>query len=277
MLPANLDYAAPTTLEDALTRLTAQPDAMVVAGSFRPVIDLKMRRINPRLLIDLRKIPELRGIRADGAGLWIGATTTLRTIMDDEGVRSGYAALAEAAEASGDAQMRNMETLGSSLTYDAASSDIAPALLALDATVHLVDSGGERVVAASDFLEDVPGQGQIVTAVSLPANSGMSAYEKFKHPATLAAVCGVAVSAALDGQGAVQQCALAMTGAADHAVRLLQAEKSLQGQPLNEETIGQAASAAGEGLSYPSDHQFSGEYRANLTRVLLRRALARLV
>jgi carbon-monoxide dehydrogenase medium subunit len=277
MLPANLDYAAPATLQEAVARLVAQPDAMVFAGSARAVIDLKMRRISPRLLIDLRKIRELYGIQAEGDGVRIGAMTTLRAILDDERIGSHYAALAEAAEVSGDPQMRNMETIGSSLTYDARRSDIAPAVLALDAAIHVVDARGEHTVAASDFLGTTgPGHGGIVTAVSLPASSGISAYEKFRHPATLDAVCGVAAAITLGANNTVQRCAFAMTGVTNHAVRLSRAEASLQGHALNEETIGQAASAAGEGLDAISDLTFSGEYRVHLAKVLLKRALRRL-
>jgi carbon-monoxide dehydrogenase medium subunit len=273
MLPANLDYAAPTTLQEAVARLVAQPNAMVIAGSARAVIDLKMRRISPHLLIDLRKIPELYGIQAEGEGVRIGAMTTLRAILDDERIGSHYAALAGAAEASGDPQMRNMETIGSSLTYDARRSDIAPAVLALGAAVHVIGARGERILAASDFLGNAPGQGEIVTAVSLRAPSGTSVYEKFRHPATLDPVCGVAAWVALGANNTVQQCAFAVTGLTDHAVRLSRAEASLQGQMLNEEAIAHAASAAGEGFDTISDLTFSGEYRAHLTSVLLKGAL----
>jgi carbon-monoxide dehydrogenase medium subunit len=277
MLPANLDYAAPATLREAVARLVAQPNAMVIAGSARAVIDLKMRRISPHLVIDLRKIRELYGIQAEGEGLRIGAMTTLRAILDDERIGSHYVALTEAAEVSGDPQMRNMETIGSSLTYDARRNDIAPAVLALDAAIHVVDARGEHTVAASDFLKaTAPGHGAIVTAVSLPAPSGTSVYEKFRHPATLDAVCGVAAWVALGANNTVQQCAFAVTGLTDHAVRLSRAEASLQGQMLNEEAIAHAASAAGEGFDTISDLTFSGEYRVHLTSVLLKGALMRI-
>jgi carbon-monoxide dehydrogenase medium subunit len=277
MLPANLDYAAPATLQEAVARLVAQPDAMLIAGSTRAVIDLKMRRTNPHLLIDLRKIRELVGIQEENAGLRIGAMTTLRAILADERIRSRYAALAEAAAVSGDPQMRNMETIGSSLTYDVRGSDIAPAMLALEATIHVVGAQGERTLAASDFLGlTASGHGEIVTAVSLPANPGISAYEKFRHPATLEAVCGVAACITIGATNAVQRCAFAITGATDHALRLPHAEASLRGRPLDAETISVAASAAAEGLDPVSDLTFSGEYRAHLAQVLLKRALLRL-
>jgi carbon-monoxide dehydrogenase medium subunit len=277
MLPANLDYAAPATLQEAVARLVAQPDAMLIAGSTRAVIDLKMRRTNPHLLIDLRKIRELVGIQEESAGLRIGAMTTLRAILADERIRSRCAALAEAAAVSGDPQMRTMETIGSSLTYDGPISDIAPAVLALEAAVHVVGARGERILPASDFLGAAThAQGEIIAAVSLPADPGLSAYEKFKHPATLEPVCGVAACVTLSADHTVQRCAFAITGVTDHALRLSHAEAALRGQPLNADTIARAASAAADGLDPISDLTFSGEYRAHLAEVLLKRALMRL-
>ena len=277
MLPAILDYAAPKTVQDAVKALASQPDAMVLAGSYREVIDLKMRRITPRRVIDLRKIPELHGVKADGSGLRIGAMTTLREIMADKSVQSGFAALAEAAAASGDPQARNMDAIGGSLTYNASNSDVAAAVLALGGILHLAGARGERTVAASDFFSAGATRGEIVTAISLPGSSAVSAYEKFKNPATLTAVCGVAVSLTPSSASNVQQCAFGVTGATGHPVRLSSAEAALQGQPLNKQTIERAASVAGKGLDFVSDLQFSGEYRAHLVQVLLKRALTRFI
>src|SRR5579859_3275798 len=119
MLPEQFDYAAPTTVQAAVKTLASQPDAMVVAGNYREIIDLKMRRIAPHMLIDLRKIPELQTITANVDDLQIGAMVTLRALMDDETVRSRFAALAEAAALSGDPQVRNMDSIGGSLSYRA--------------------------------------------------------------------------------------------------------------------------------------------------------------
>jgi carbon-monoxide dehydrogenase medium subunit len=276
MLPPQFDYAAPRTIQDAFKAIAGLPDAMVVTGSYREIVDLKMRRITPPLLVDLRRIPELYGIAIQGNGVRIGAMTTLRTIMDDTIIQSRYAALADAALASGDPQMRNMESLGASFTYDVRHSDTAAALLALNAVIHVAGMSAERTVAASVFTATGLTQGEIITGVSLPASSGISAYEKYKHPATLVAVCGVAVNVTLDENKTVQQCAIAVTGATDHPVRLSRAESELRGSLLNATGIDQAATAGGENLEFITDLDFSGEYRSNLLKVLLKRLLTRI-
>jgi carbon-monoxide dehydrogenase medium subunit len=276
MLPPQFDYAAPRTIQDAFKAIAGLPDAMVVTGSYREIVDLKMRRITPPLLVDLRRIPELYGIAIQGNGVRIGAMTTLRTIMDDTIIQSRYAALADAALASGDPQMRNMESRGASFTNVVRNSDTAAALLALNAVIHVAGMSAERTVAASVFTATGLTQGEIVTGVSLPASSGISAYEKYKHPATLVAVCGVAVNVTLDENKTVQQCAIAVTGATDHPVRLSRAESELRGSLLNATGIDQAATAGGENLEFITDLDFSGEYRSNLLKVLLKRLLTRI-
>lgn len=279
MLPASFDYTAPKTVKEAVKALNAQPDALVLVGGYRPVIELKMRRLTPPLVIDLRKIADLNGISVTADGVQIGAATTLRTIMDNEALRSGYAALVEAAEQSGDPQMRNMEAIGAGLTDGGRTSDVSAALLALDATVYIAGSKGDRTASAADFYaasdDKRLGRGEIVIGVSLPTTEGGSAYEKFKHPATLIPVCGVAVNVTMNNKHVVQACAFGVTGAADHPARLSQAEAKLQGQTLNADSIAAAAAVAGDGLSYVSDLQFSGEYREHLVHVLLKRALTR--
>ena len=277
MLPAQLDYAAPTTITDAVAALSAQPDALLITGSGRAITDLKMRRIAPRLLIDLRKIPGLLGIVDDGSRLRIGALTTLRALTDDKTIQSRYAALAEAAAASGDPQMRNMETVGGNLTYDAGSSDIAVALLALNADLHVVGSRGERTVSAYDAVTGgTLAHDDIIIAVSLPSKATNSAYEKFEHPATLAPVCGVAVSVETGANGTVVAAVLGVVGATQRPTRLKRAEETLSGQPLDDDSISTAASVAADGLETVTDLQFSGDYRAHFVRVLLKRALTRL-
>lgn len=277
MLPAPLDYEAPDTLADAVASLAADPAAVVLGASPRTVIDLKMRRSAPSRLVDLRRIAELRGIAPDGDGLRIGSMTTLRAVMDDDATRSGYAGLAAAAELAGDAQMRNMETLLGCLTRDLATSGVAAALLALGATVELAGPRGARTIPLDEFLAVSPagtsGSGEIVTAVTLAVAPGPSAYEQIRHPATLDPICGVAVCLDLDTTGVVERCAFAVAGATEWPTRLGRAETALTGGPMTDERVRSAAAFAADGLDLASDPFASGEYRAQLVAVLLRRAL----
>ena len=263
---------------DAAALLQVHPDALVVAGSYRAMIDLKMRRISPRLLVDLRKIPDSTASAPKGGGLRIGAMTTLRTIMTTATDSSRYAALPKPPKPAATPRCATWKRIGGSLTYDAGSSDVAAALLALTASLHVVSARGERTILAHDaVISGALSRDEIITAISLPAQATRSAYEKFKHPATFAPVCGVAVSLEMDAKSSVEGVALVVVGAADRPARLKRAEEALYGQPLTEDSIAEATSVAGESLAYVSDLHFSGEYRAHLTKVLLKRALTRLI
>ncbi len=281
MLPASFDYVAPSSILAAVEALNTTPGARFAAGSVHLLIDLKMRRVELTKLVDLRKIPELYGIVAEGEGLHVGAMTSLRSIMDDELVRTHYTALAEAAEQSGDAQMRNMEAIGGALAYASPTSDIAAAVLALNATIHATGMRGARSIPAAAFFTGdrttALAHDEIITSVALPKPFTGSAYEHFRHPAHLGAVCGVAAAVTKAHDGTVERVRLAVTGATHHAFRLSGVEDALTGSTLDSDSIALAAALTVESRDYLADLQFSAEYRAHLITVLTKRALARLI
>jgi carbon-monoxide dehydrogenase medium subunit len=280
MLPASFDYVAPTSILAAVEALSASPDARFAAGSVHLLIDLKMRRVSLSKLVDLRKIPELYGISAGNDGLHIGAMTSLRALMDDKIVQTHFRALAEAAELSGDAQMRNMEAIGGTLAYAAPTSDIAAAVLALNATIHATGLRGARSIPAGAFFTGdrttALAHDEIITSVSLPRPFSASAYTHFRHPAHLGAVCGVAAAVALGKDGKVERARIGVTGATSHAFRLTAVEDALVGSALDADSIAAAAALVSDDRAYLSDLQFSGEYRAHLVTVLTKRALSQL-
>ncbi len=204
--------------------------------------------------------------------------TTLRALMDGAAIHAGYAALSTAAELAGDAQLRNMETVLGCLTHDVATSGVVAALLAFDAAVTLAGPNGERTIGLGDLLTApptaTPAGREIATAVALPAITGASAYAQVRHPATLDAVCAVAVRVEVDATGAVELCRFAVAGATHRPSRLVRAESTLNGRSLAEEAVRAAAGVASDGLDFVSDPYASGAYRAELLQVLLRRALA---
>ncbi len=240
MLPHQFDYLAPATVEEAVQALSATPAARFLAGSFNLLIDVKTRRVAPPLLVDLRNIDGLYGIEAAGDGLRIGAMTSLDRIAHDSAVRSRYAALAEAAEHTGDPQIRNQDAIGGQLEYASPASDIAAALVALGASVDVVGPSGSRSIPVNAFFtgarQTALGAGELIAAVTLPAGPTRSAYEKLRHPAHLGAICGVAAALWMNGD-LVERCGLAVTGATGHAQRLAASEAALIGTALQTQAI----------------------------------------
>lgn len=275
MLPRPLDYVAPSTVAAAVEALAAHADARFTAGSFRLIIDLKMRRIEVGTLVDLRRIEGLDALAVTGERLEVGAMVTLDTLARDPRVRERARALAQAAALTGDAQIRNMASIGGTLAYDGSSSDLAAALIALGAEVRAESVAGVRTIPAEDFF--VGGgtalrRDEIVTRVDVPAGAMESAYARTTHPASLAAIVGVALAVERGADGTVTGCALAVGGTVTRARRLAAAEAALTGAPLGEGAIAGAAAVAADGVDWAPASE-SPAYRGHRLGVLLARLL----
>ena len=283
MIPVHFDFAAPKTLEEALSLLNQTVGARAIAGGQELLTELKLRRISPPLLVDLRLIPGLRDIgrRHGDDAIYIGAMTTSAEMAYHPGVRANVPALAEAAKSMGDAQVRNRATLGGNLAFGDQKADLPAVLLALEAIIHVVSSKGSRTIPADEFFlgphQTALEVGEIITYVRFPLapEVGGSAYEKIKIPANGYPLCGVAAFVECDKDGVVKKCRVAVTGAASHPRRLLSVEKALEGQRPTTKNIAAAVRHADEGVTFMSDLFGSAEYRANLTGVLAERALTR--
>jgi carbon-monoxide dehydrogenase medium subunit len=279
MIPAQFDYAAPATLSEALAALSQNPEAKALAGGHSLLPMMKLRLATPALLVDLRKIADLRGVSANGGGWRIGAMTTHNEIANHASLK-GYQALIDATSSIGDAQVRNRGTIGGSLAHADPAADLPAVALALEVTINVSGSGGARAIAVDQYFtgmfETGLQEGEILTSVDLPALGAgtASAYAKLANPASGYAMVGVAARVTLSG-GVAQNVRVALTGAVDHAVRLASVESALNGQALNAESIAAACEQAGAGLDMMGDIHASADYRAAMIKVYARRALTK--
>jgi carbon-monoxide dehydrogenase medium subunit len=271
-------YAAPKSLDEAVSLLSKNPAARVLAGGHGLLVEPGRSRVATALLVDLRKVPGLASIEKDGSGgVKIGAMTTLAAIAADAGLKKTYPALALAAEMTGDPQMRNRATLGGSLASSDPEADLPALALVLDATIHIHGPKGARTSKADDFFggKTPLAAGDVITAVVLPAPAARSgtAYEAVRNPSTLAPLCGVVASVTLGTDGAVTASRIAVAGAAERATRLAGAEKAVVGKKSGDATAAAAGAAAGDGTTMRGDLFASADYRKHLTRVLTERAI----
>ena len=259
------DYPCPRTLRDAAALLSGLPDAQLLAGGMTLIPTLKFRLATPASIVDLAKVPELRGIRVSSAGIAIGAMTTHAEVAAAAEVRQPIPALADLAGAIGDAQVRNRGTLGGSIANNDPAADYPAAVLGFGAAVHT----STRVIAADDFFtgmfETALAPGEIVIEVRFPIPRA-AAYEKFKSPASRYALVGVFVALTRDGVR------VAVTGAAPCVFRASAIESALAERFAPEALDGLRYST--DGLN--SDMHADAAYRANLIGVLARRAVARI-
>ena len=272
MITAEFDYKAPDTLEEALVVLSeGGEDAKVLAGGHSLIPLMKMRFAAPELLIDLRKLADLRGIQRDNGGFRIGAMTTHAAVSQADEL--GVAALAAGKIA--DQQVRNRGTIGGSLAHGDAASDLPAVLLACEGSVVARGPNGEREIAARDlfvdFLTTSLNDNEIITEVRLPAMEGYDfAYQKFTRRAEDWAMVGVCALVKAQG-GQVEDARVAFTNMAATPVRAEAVESALRGQSI--EAIPSAAEHAAEGTDPPSDLNATADYKRHLARVLTKRAL----
>lgn len=273
MYPANFDYYRAETVAEAISLLGKHEDAKLLAGGHSLLPMMKLRLALPPAVIDIGRIDALHGVTHDGDTLRIGALTTHHKLATCTKLGEHCPIVSEAASHIGDPQVRNKGTLGGSIAHADPASDLPAVLLALDATMHLENADGPRTVAAADFfvdlLETAVGEGDILTAVEVPAlGNGGSAYRKFEQPASGYALCG---AAAVVRDGKV---ALAFNGVTTTPHRATAVESALEGSDLSDEAIA-AAIAAHLSMEEPmADLHASGEYRVELAKVYGRRAVA---
>jgi carbon-monoxide dehydrogenase medium subunit len=276
MIPAEFDYIAPETLEDAIKALAdGGEDAKLLAGGHSLLPLMKLRLATPSLLVDLRRVPGLHGIQR-GNGNWrIGALTPHADLehTPDLGVVS------QAAGTIADPQVRNRGTIGGSLAHGDPASDLPAVMLICEASVTLQGAGGQqRSVSAADFfrdyLETAVEPTEVLTEVRLPAMDGWGyGYEKFNRRSEDWAMVGVSALVRKSGEGC-EDVRVGLTNMASVPLRARAVEEALRGQPLNADSIAKAAEQAAEGTDPPADLNASSDYKRHLARVLCRRALA---
>ncbi len=279
MVIPKLDYAAPDTLETAIALARDNPGACFLAGGHSLLLNIKFRRTQASMVVDLRKIKQLYGIHPLSNGLRIGAMTTCAEIAESDLVQEKFPALAEAAGSIGDIQVRNGSTIGGGLINNDPSGDFTAVALALWGVFTVVGPAGERTYSTAQFFQEpkrtILGHAEVLTSVDFTtAGSGeSSAYEKFKNPANGYAICGVAARV-MHTAGKLEY-RLAVNGATPAAMRLSAAEAALAGKQPTSRNIQAALSDVVETLPLVTDLFAGAAYRGQLVKVLTEQAILR--
>lgn len=278
------ELAEPATLAEALAILARHDgECRVVAGGTALVPLLRLGLARPERLVSLHRIPGLAEIRTDGGALVIGPMATHAQVRRHPAGR-GWPLLAEAVGRVASPAIRASGTLGGNLCYAEAASDVAPALLCLDADVTVTGARGDRTVPVAaffrGFFEAALEPGEILTQVRIPAMpaGAKGAYVKFcSRSAEDRALVGVAalLTTTADGRRC-QDVRLALGGAAPTPLRARRAEAALRGRPLTDEAIRAAADDAVAEADPLSDLMGSADYRREMVRVWVRRVLTAL-
>jgi carbon-monoxide dehydrogenase medium subunit len=273
VIPAEFDYVAPASLDEALAALReGGEDAKLLAGGHSLIPLMKLRLAAPSLLVDLRHCG-LTGVTRDNGTARFGAMTRHTDVAT-----GGFGLASAAAATIADQQVRNMGTIGGTLAHGDPASDMPAVLLATEGSVLVRGGSGEREIAAADLFEDylttTIGPDEIITEVRLPLLDGYGyGYQKFNRRQEDWAMVAVCALVRKGADGSCEDVRIGLTHMGSTPLRATAAENALRGQSLSAESIAAAAEQAAEGTEPPADLNASADYKRHLARVLTRRAL----
>ena len=279
MIPAAFDYHAPRSVADAV-KLLGQlgPEAKLLAGGHSLLPMMKLRFAEPRHLIDLGRIPSLRGITQAGNEIHIGAMTTEHELLQSRLLADKLPLLVEGAGWIADPQVRYKGTIGGDISHGDPGNDHPALMLALDASFVLKGPGGERVVKADGYFlglySTLLEPGEILTQIRVPipaAGTGWS-YQKLKRKTGDFATAATAVLLQLSG-GKVAKASIALTNVAATALKAGAAEASLAGKAIDDASVNEAARLAMDICDPMPDQRGDADYKRAMCGEMTRRAL----
>jgi aerobic carbon-monoxide dehydrogenase medium subunit len=278
VIPAAFDYERVGTVEEAVSLLAEHgEDAKLIAGGHSLLPLMKLRLARPSVLVDIDGLTGLSYVHPSGDGFGMGALTRIHQMVTDETLRGTCPILAHAAGQVGDPQVRHRATVGGSAAHGDPAGDLPTVLLALDAEFTAQGPRGERVIAAGEFFKSLfetdlrPDEVLTEIRANTTGWDGWS-YVKFHRRAIDWALVGVAALVRREN-GHIAEARVGLTNMGLTPLRATAVEEALAGVEATPEAIAAAAEHAPDGTSPPEDTNGSAEYRRELSKVLVRRAV----
>jgi len=280
MIPASFDYQAPRSLAEAVALLGRhREEAKVLSGGQSLLPLLKLRLGQAGLLVDIGRIPGLEYIKEEGGFLRIGGRTRESALERSELVRSRYQVLADTAAVIADPLVRNLATVGGNLAHGDPANDHPATMLAVGARIVATGPKGEREIAIDEFFaglfETALGPDEILTEIRIPVPPPRSAgaYVKLERKVGDFATAAAAVQLTLAKGGEVERVGIGLTNAGPTPVRAKEAERYLKGKKPDEAAVAEAARLAASSARPTADRRGSVDYKREMARVLVGRAL----
>jgi len=278
----DFDYLQPTTIQEACAMLAEYgSEAKVMAGGVSLLTLLKQKLVQPKYVVSLSGIPDLDYINLANGGLSLGALTTHRAVEKSAALAKKWPILTEMAGNIGSVQVRNLGTLGGNLCHAEPASDPPAVLVGLNAKMKLVSASGERILPLEEFLVDfyetAIGPEEVLTEIQIPEQAAgtRSTYIKFNPRSAMDLPVVVVFASVTPGEkkGTVKDVSIGLGAVSSHAIRARRSEEVIKSKGLTEETIKEAGQLASEDIDPISDIRGSADYRREVTKVLVARAL----
>ena len=273
------DYACPTTLPEAIELLASHDDAKAIAGGQSLVPMLAFRLAQPSLLVDLRKLADLRGIRISDAGVTLGAMVRWRDIEEDERLETAHPLLKAAISHVAHYQIRNRGTVGGSIAHADPAAEMPGIAITCDAEIAVVGKSGAHVIQAADFFQGALTTAlttdEIIVEIRLPAwPAGRRwGFQEFARRRGDFAMAAAAVFYDQDERGKARNAHVGVIGVGDRPLRLTAVEDLLNGESIDEATIAKADAATSAAVEPQDDIHASAAYRRSLVGTMVERAL----
>jgi aerobic carbon-monoxide dehydrogenase medium subunit len=272
------EYACPTTIDEAVALLASHGEAKPLAGGQSLVPMLAFRVASPSLLVDLRKLAELRQIKIADDGVTLGAMVRWRDILDDVRLRKAHPLLVAAVEHVAHYQIRNRGTVGGSIAHADPAAEMPGIVVTCKAKIAVVGKAGARVIEAANFFQGplmtALKPDEIITEIRLPA---WPAKRRFGFQEFARRRGDFALAAAMlfydEEGGKARDAHVGAIGVADRPLRLTAVEQVLNGNAIDEAVIAKAEAAASASVDPDDDIHASGAYRKALIGVMVERAL----
>jgi carbon-monoxide dehydrogenase medium subunit len=278
-LPA-FDYACPTNLTEAVALLGGRNgDAKLLAGGQSLMPMLAFRLAAPALLVDLRKVPDLRRIDISASSVALGSMVRWCDILADARLRTAHPLLVAAVREVAHYQIRNRGTVGGSIAHADPAAEMPGIALVCEAEIATVGSAGARVIRAADFfigpLMTVLEPDEIIVQIRLPAwpLERRWGFREFARRRGDFAMAAAAVWYDQDAGGKARSAHVGVIGVGDRPQRLPTVESVLNGSVIDEATITQAEAAASAAVDPQTDIHASADYRRALVGTMVERAL----
>jgi carbon-monoxide dehydrogenase medium subunit len=286
LYPAAVDYVAPRNLDEALRALAeAGEEAKVISGGQSLIPLLRLRFAAPSVLVDVRHVPEMRGLRGEGNDLVIGALTCHADLLDTPLATGRWRVLKTAAGRIADPQVRNLGTIGGALSHADPEGDWASVMLALRAQLTLASVRGTRTVPIRDFytgiFTTVLESDEVLTSIRLPGASDRSGadYLKLSRRVGDFASVGVATALTLRERGlmrkrtVIEQAGIALTALGPINFAVEDAEQALLGNQPTDNVFTAAAELAANAAGAHDDARGSADHRRAVVRAYVWRGL----
>jgi aerobic carbon-monoxide dehydrogenase medium subunit len=275
-------YEAPGSVDEAVALLAnAKGNARVLAGGTDLLVQMRMGMIDPALIVDIKKISEMRSVTAENGGFRIGAAVSGAELNENDAVKSAWPGVVEAFDLIGSTQIQGRCTMAGNLCNASPAADSVPAMIAADMTCTIAGPNGRREAPVGSIATG-PGQtsladGEMIVSFFLPAQNakGGDAYLRFIPRTEMdIAVVGVGVNLTLDGDGVCTAARVSLGAVAPTALLVDDAAKALIGTKVDDAAMDNLAAAASAACNPIDDKRGTIEFRTKVAGVIARRTAA---